>query len=483
MKVLVEMSEEQVGALGAVTGMLVDVDRTISQLLAVKDGLLALGSRLAVEIGEDAVAAICAGDATGVHSTGASSTNMSAASSAVAGSASAMDTSATDASTTAASATGASAKDSALPGSAAAEAVELAGRAVAAELAAALRVSDRTVQHRMGEAAAVVSEFPQVWRAQGAGRISAAHTRAIIDAGAYLDDQGSRAVYAEQMIGFAETTSPNRVSRMGRRVAERFQPRPLDARHRDARQRRRVWASDRPDGMAMLGIFGPAALIHGAHDRLTALGLTLLTNPDRPAGDTRCLDEVRCDLALDLLLSGTPAGHDPDGLLADIRGTVTITVPAATLSGTGATPAELNGRTTIDAATARRLAAAASGWDRVLTHPTTGAVTAVDRYRPSADLKRWLLARDQRCRFPGCGHPARECDIDHTKDAATGGPTWADNLGNLCRRHHVAKHQTPWTVEQLHEGTFAWTSPTGRVYLDHPPPPNTVVADDSTPPF
>jgi hypothetical protein len=326
MKVLVEMSEEQVGALGAVTGMLVDVDRTICQLLAVKGGLLALGSRLAVEIGEDAVAAICAGDATGVHSTGASAARAAAGADPSLGS-------------TASGSADGSSSDSTLSASAAAEAVELAGRAVAAELAAALRVSDRTIQHRMGEASAVVSEFPQVWRAQGAGRISAAHARAIIDAGTHLDDQDARAAYAEQMIGFAETTSPNRVSRMGRRVAERFQPRPLDARHRDARQRRRVWASDRPDGMAMLGILGPAALIHGAHDRLTALGLTLLTDPDRPAGDTRCLDEVRCDLALDLLLTGTPAGHDPDGLIADIRGTVTITVPAATLSGTGATPA------------------------------------------------------------------------------------------------------------------------------------------------
>ncbi|WP_433586560.1 DUF222 domain-containing protein [Microbacterium hydrocarbonoxydans] len=450
MTVVVDMNSEQVSTLGAVTDMLVDVDRTISQLLAVKDGLLALGSRLAMEVGADAVTAASADDATGVHVTG-----------------------------------GAAAPDPVLSGSLAAEAMELAGRAVAGEFAAALRVSDRTVQRRMGEASAVVSEFPAVWRAQGAGRISAAHARAIIDAGGYLDDPDARAAYAEQMIDFAQTTSPNRVSRMASRVAEQFELRPIDARHRDARARRGAWLRDRPDAMATLEIFGPAALIHGAHDRLTALALAILTDPDRIPGDTRTLDEIRCDLALDLLLTGTAAGHDPDGLLAGIRGTVSITVPATALSGADDTPAELNGRTVIDTATARRLTAAAPGWDRVFTHPITGAVTTVDRYRPTAELKRWLLARDQQCRFPGCGYKARDCDIDHTRDAATGGPTDLQNLGPLCRRHHVTKHQTPWTVEQLDSRTFAWTSPTGRTYLDKPPPAiiGTQTDDDQPPPF
>lgn len=466
MTVLVEMSEEQVGALGAVTDMLVDVDRTISQLLAVKDGLLALGSRLAVEIGADA-AAKCAGDPTGVNRADGAATNLS------------------DGSAAAPSAT--SSADAALSGSQAADAMELAGRAVAGEFAAALRASDRTVQRRMSEATVVVAEFPEVWRAQGAGRIGAAHARAIIDAGDYLDDRADRDGYAAQMIVFAEETTPARVARMGRRVAERFQPRSIDDRHGDARKARRTWVTDRRDGMAVLGIFGPAALIHGAHDRLTALGLGIISGPATrtETRDVRSLDEVRCDIALDLLLTGRPAGHDPQGLLDGIRGSVSVTIPATTLTGASEAPAELNGSIPIDAATARRLAAAAPGWDRVFTDPRTGAILTVDRYRPSAEQRRWLLARDQRCRFPGCGHPARDCDIDHTTDAAVGGLTRADNLGALCRRHHVIKHQTSWTVEQLDGGIFAWTSPTARSYLDRPPPPNTITyaRDDQPPPF
>jgi hypothetical protein len=70
--------------------------------------------------------------------------------------------------------------------------------------------------------------------------------------------------------------------------------------------------------------------------------------------------------------------------------------------------------------------------------------------------------------------PARRDDLDHTLDAAYGGPTADDNLAALCRRHHVLKHQTPWHVTQLGDGLLEWTSPTGHAYIDQPPPQNTV---------
>jgi hypothetical protein len=439
---------EQVGALGAVTEMLVEVERTISSMQAVRDGFLAVGSRLAVE---------------------------------VAGQAESRDE------------------------------AELVLRSVAAEFAAALQVSDRTVQRRMTDAAFRVERFPLVWRAQGDGRISAGHARVICDAGEHLADPADRDAYAAELIGFAETESANRTARRARRVAERFQSRPIEDRHEDARKSRGVWVKDLADGMAELGMRGPAALVHGAFDRITAMAKTVQEQScpgrggadagpaaresafgpaaDRPphasvANDPRTLGQARADLALDLLLTGAPAGHDtPGGLLAAITATVSVTVPVTTLMGAGTTPAELNGCTPIDPVTARRLAGAASGWDRILTHPITGALLAVDRYRPSTDLKRHLRARDQRCRFPTCGYPPQECDIDHHHDAALGGRTTAENLGHLCRRHHTLKHHSPWHVEPLTDGLYAWTSPTGQVYIDKPPPVNTVTftEDNDTP--
>jgi hypothetical protein len=54
----------------------------------------------------------------------------------------------------------------------------------------------------------------------------------------------------------------------------------------------------------------------------------------------------------------------------------------------------------IDPDLARQLAGTAAGWDRLFTSPTTGAVLAIDRYRPSRDQLRMLRARDEHCRFP-----------------------------------------------------------------------------------
>lgn len=424
MAALVDATVEQVGTLAELTDMLVGLERTISSLQAARDGVLAVGSRLALQVADEAE-----------HP----------------------------------------------------DFGDLTTRTVAAEMAAALRVSDRTVQARMTEAVWRVERFPLVWAAQGAGRISAAHARAICDAAEHLEDASDRDAYSAEMVPFAESESPNRVSRYGRRVAERFQSRSVDERHKDAREKRSVWVKDVGDGMSQLGLLGPAALVHGAFERLTQMAQGVQEqgeaqapshepeSPEREDVDQRTVAQLRADLALDLLLTGAPAGHDtPDGLLAAICGSVSVTVPVTTLMGHGTTPAELDGRTPIDTGTAKALAGAASGWDRILTHPITGALLAVDRYRPGSDLKRHLRARDQRCRFPACGYAARDCDIDHHHDAARGGPTVARNLGHLCRRHHVLKHHSPWVVEVLGDGAYAWTSPTGRVYVDRPQPQNTV---------
>lgn len=133
----------------------------------------------------------------------------------------------------------------------------------------------------------------------------------------------------------------------------------------------------------------------------------------------------------------------------------------------------------IDIATARFFAGSAAGWDRVFTHPTSGAMLSVDRYRPSEQLRRHLRARDQRCRFPTCGLVARKCDVDHNVAASTGGSTSYENLAAFCRRHHMLKHHSPWHVERRPGGLLEWTSPTGRAYIDRPPAQNTVTFAES----
>jgi len=360
---------------------------------------------------------------------------------------------------------------------------EMSQRAVATEIGAALRLSDRTIESHMGTAARLAERFPSTAASFSAGRISQAHVRVIMDAGDQIEDAGSRARYEEIVVARAEAESPNRLRPFAAQTAERFRETSFTERHREARERRGAWVRGRDDGMGELVIFGPSAIVNGMHDRATQMGLKVKEENARVAKecgdasaddfeDQRTLNQLRFDLLADLILTGTPTGHETeDGLLGEIRAHVDITVPALTLTDPDgiASPAHLEGVGPVDPATARILTGNASEFDRVFTHPASGMVLGVDRYRPSADMRRYLRARDRCCRFPGRRLLARMCDDDHTIDHALGGATTLANLADFCRRHHVTKHQTPWKVRQLGGGVLEWTSPTGRIYVDRPP--------------
>jgi hypothetical protein len=339
-------------------------------------------------------------------------------------------------------------------------------REVAAEIGAALRVSDRTVQRQLGQAQILTESFAATHDALAAGRISRAHAMVIVEAGQRIEDAQTRAAYESTVLVVAERESATRLKGFAKLTAERLLPRTIDERHREAATGRRVDVNDLDDGMSELRLCAASPLVHGIHDRLTQQATAV--RAAEPADD-RTMDELRADLLCDMALTGDPAAHAPAELLGGIRAEVCLTVPVTTLAGVGDAPAMLDGTQPIDTEAALQLVGTASGWDRVLTHPVTGAVLAVDRYRPGADLRRYLRAIDQRCRFPGCMIPARRCDLDHIRDAAYGGPTEEGNLTDKCRRHHVLKHHTAWRSEKSRDGTIFWTGPTGRHYPDHTP--------------
>ncbi|HET6295312.1 MAG TPA: HNH endonuclease signature motif containing protein, partial [Kribbella sp.] len=98
-----------------------------------------------------------------------------------------------------------------------------------------------------------------------------------------------------------------------------------------------------------------------------------------------------------------------------------------------------------------------------------------NKYTPSAALDRYVRFRDRVCQFPGCNRPAEFTDLDHRDAFAAGGRTTATNLWCLCRHHHRLKHEGGWQTRPNPDGSYTWTSPTGRQYRNNPtttdPPP------------
>ncbi|GAB2510552.1 HNH endonuclease signature motif containing protein [Microbacterium petrolearium] len=382
---------------------------------------------------------------------------------------------------------------------------DLPMRSAAAEIAAVSGVGQRTMMARMSESWTLRERFPATLAAMDAGDLSRRHASVIVDEGLRLGDDASRAAYEEQAIPAAKSGTVAAAREACRRFAEAAQPVALAERHREARQQRGVFVRPLEDGMAELCLVASAPLVQGAHDRLTQMAKSVkraatrgaggadaareglasagaptvdssrgeAAEPSSAASDARTLDQLRADIAVDLLLSGAPqahVAHDATGAnaLDGIRGTVQVTIPVRTVIGIGEDAAFLAGYGPIDSDTARRLAASAPGWERLFRDPDTGALRAADHYLPTAAQRRFLHARDEHCRFPGCRLPARRCDIDHTVAFAEGGRTSVANLGVLCRGHHVLKHNSPWRVRQREDGELEWISPTGRRIVDRP---------------
>ncbi|GAA1751360.1 hypothetical protein GCM10009747_05970 [Agromyces humatus] len=372
---------------------------------------------------------------------------------------------------------------------------EMAHRSVTAELATALHVPESTMQRQLDEAAALSTRLPATLAAMRDGAISLAHARVIVEQTSDLgDDRDAVAKLDALLAEYAKTNTAATVRRKARQVRDEVVSESLAERQRTARAKRRVEFEAAADGMAWLHAFLPADDAKLIFDRLDRVARAnhetsapaLAAEPERsihPHGgridsdgivrvraEQLTADQVRADAARDLLLYGTLGNESAFAdAVARVRPSVHLTVPVLTLMGESDAPALLDGYGPVDAETARRLAARAPSFTRILTHPVSGTVLDVDRrsYRPPADLAQWLQVRDGTCRFPGCNRSARRSDIDHTIDWADEGRTAFDNLAHLCGPHHHLKHETAWSVRHTSAGTLEWTSPAGATRLTH----------------
>lgn len=237
---------------------------------------------------------------------------------------------------------------------------EFAHRTVAAELALAVRESDRAMAFKMGRAVTLVTDYPVVHEALMAGTISQAHAHAIIEAGNVIADTGTNTVqrdeYAAAALKIAEQDVVGRVRPVVKELAEQYADRTLDERHRDANACRMVRVRELDDGMAELSAVLSATLAHGIKDRLSQMAIRVkntelaherttkqsareATKRATSAGGrvlVRSVDQIRADLFTDMLLTGDPntlATPGETGLDA-IKARVQVIVPKARVTPT-----------------------------------------------------------------------------------------------------------------------------------------------------
>jgi hypothetical protein len=87
---------------------------------------------------------------------------------------------------------------------------------------------------------------------------------------------------------------------------------------------------------------------------------------------------------------------------------------------------------------------------------------------PGVKLKHLSQIRHATCTGPCCRRASARSDFEHNVPYEAGGRTCLCNTGPKCRYDHRLKQHPKWHVDQLPDGTFRWTTPTGRQYTTEP---------------
>jgi Domain of unknown function (DUF222) len=432
------------------------------------------------------------------------------------------------------------------------------------ELAIELTVSRAEAGHLIDDAIDLTSRLPKTLAGMAAGLIDAGragwitfYTRALTPADAARADEV-----------LAEAAPELRVEQLARKaegLEKKLDPEAARARKQRGKRERRVEARREASGNASLAgreldvgdvlasmayLDATAARLRdggvpGTLDQLRALAMTDLTqgrdplsrlspaaaqpadpnHPQPPAGSPGDAGGADGDDS-----NGHPAGEPPAPPSsgpppAPVPAMVNLIIPAATLLGLSAAPAQAGGWGLLDAADTRAMAAAAAAhpatrWCATLTGPDGTALAhgcargprprlladlepqpppapsalpaqvaelirrlnitftpiarsprdpapAEDGYVPSRKLRHLVRARTATCDAPGCHNPAANADLDHTTPWPDG-PTSQANLAPRCRTHHRAKQAPDWHVEQLAPGVTRWRLPSGRTHITTP---------------
>ncbi len=333
-------------------------------------------------------------------------------------------------------------------------------RSVTQEVAFALSLVDNHAGAMVAAAEALTTRLPRTLSLMDQGKVGGFGAMKVAAATAWLSD--ANALAADALL---EDRLPDKNSGQIRKAASHAAL-TVDregAAHRTERHRegRRLAVRHGETGVASIEVEdGPVEKVTAAYTRIDREARALKTGDE-----TRTLDQLRADIALDLLLGGQGGKTE--------RAEVFLYMDLFTYLGVNDDPAELAGHGHLPAALAREIATGPNTvLRRIITDPLSGQVLDLgrDRYRPTAGQGEFVRVRDRECRRPGCHRPAQACDLDHSVPWEHGGHTDAADLIDLCRRDHRLKDEPGWTYHLASDGTLTITTPTGQSYDSTPPP-------------
>ncbi len=390
------------------------------------------------------------------------------------------------------------------------------------EIASALNLPPVTAQSRIDVARTLTQHLPATCVALANGEISSAQATVIAKESAALLRKG---IDPDQLrfleataIAYSEFHTPTQVTNKVRSIVAKLEPAEFEVVVAEAVQGRRVTFSAQPHGMAQIMALLPAVeaqTVWLAIDKLARSnrdkGLSAEVNRTKESNRTSqsnlkpgensssqsleqlhsnnssvqsrrtsieplpdfmrsqleplTLDQLRAD-ALSVIAEQFLEKTASENLAHGRPVTLNLTLDLPTFLGLDEKPGILAGYGEIPASTARILATDAK-WRRFITDPLTGNLLDYGRttYEPPQALVDFIVARDRRCRFPGCRQPARVCDIDHAVPWEEGGDTSKENVGLLCRRHHRMKTHGGWRLNSFADGSCEWTSPEGKRFF------------------
>ena len=337
---------------------------------------------------------------------------------------------------------------------------------VADEVAAALTLTRRSAERELDHALSLRHRLSRVWDRFATGHIGFRKVREFLRELSHHRQEIVDQVL-DRALDDAESLTTGQLRARINRELMIADPDGAESAFEEGLGDRRMTSYPNPDFTGNLGFHNVDPVrIAEATAHIDHIARSLKTE-----AEDRTLDQLRVDVALDLL-AGRCARHPH----VNVRrgGSVHLIVPLETLARLAHHPGELGGYGPVIAEISRRTALEAVGgeWTFSITDPDGEVVgTGTLARRPAEAQKRRARADYPTCVFPGCRMGAHECDLDHRKPFSNGGPTHNDNLGPLCRHHHMTRHHAPWLLERLPSGDHQWTSPLGHTYVRSRGPP------------